>query len=92
MREILDPRSAQLPPPKLLAAARTLTGLSQRDLAAVAQIDRSSLSRYEAGASSMRVETMSDLIDVLLRHGIKFLAPTRELEMGVAVIRGVKSS
>ena len=35
---------------------------------------------------------MSALINVLLRHGIKFLAPTRELEMGVAVIRGVKSS
>ncbi len=35
---------------------------------------------------------MSAPMDVLLKHGIKFLAPTRELEMGVAVIRGVKSS
>lgn len=47
----------------------------------------SSLGRYEAGMGSMRVDTLSAIVAVLRKHGIRFLDPTQEIVMGLALVR-----
>lgn len=75
------------PSPRLLAAARVLVGLSQRELAAEAGLAASSVGRYEAGLSTMRANTFSAIIKVLKRRGVRFLDETSEIEMGVYLSR-----
>ena len=87
MQEILGPLSGQLPPPKLIAAARLIAGLTQRELAVEAGVGTSSLARYEAGMGSMRVDTLSAVVAALRNHGIRFLDPTPEILIGLALVR-----
>ncbi len=58
--------------PRLLAAARVLTGLSQAELAQEAGVHRNALQRIEAG-SDVRLSTLTALMDALLRHGVEIL-------------------
>jgi predicted transcriptional regulator len=82
------PLSAPLPAPRLLAAARVLAGLSQRELAATAGIGTSTIARYEAGLSGLRGVTFQRILDALRKHGIRFVDSTDEIEMGVVALRG----
>ena len=59
--------------PKLLAAARVLSGLSQAELAGEAGVHRNAVQRIESGAD-LRTSTLKALLDVLERHGVEFVA------------------
>ncbi len=87
MREVINPAPAQLPSPKLIAAARLLVGLTQRQLAEEAEVGRGSLARYEAGLATVRSDTLEAIIGALRRRGVKFLPPTRDYEMGLVLVR-----
>jgi hypothetical protein len=79
--------SGNLPPPRLLAAARALAGLSQRELATEAGVAASSIGRYEAGLSRFRSDSFEAILGALRRHGIRFIDETPEVAMGVYLIR-----
>lgn len=61
-----------VPPPRFLAAARVLAGLSQVDLARLAGVAVSSLARYERGDRTIRSDTLAALLTVLRARGIQF--------------------
>jgi transcriptional regulator with XRE-family HTH domain len=82
--------STVLPPPRLLAAARVLVGLSQRELAAEAGLDRSLIGRYEAGLSMLRADSLGAILVVLKAHGIRFVEDMDGVEMGVLLVRDRK--
>jgi predicted transcriptional regulator len=79
--------SASLPPPRLLAAARVLVGLSQRELAALARIGTSTIARYEAGLSDLRGSSFDAILTVLRQRGIRFVDSTDEIAMGIVMLR-----
>ena len=79
--------SGAIPPPRLLAAARVLVGLSQRDLATEAGLAVSSVGRYEAGLSGLRSDSLAAILKVLARRGIRFIDPTDEVEAGLVLLR-----
>ena len=79
--------SGAIPPPRLLAAARVLVGLSQRDLAAEAGLAVSSVGRYEAGLSGLRSDSLAAILGVLARRGVRFIDPTDEVEAGLVLLR-----
>jgi transcriptional regulator with XRE-family HTH domain len=79
--------SGMLPPPRLLAAARVLVGLSQRELAAEAGLAASVVGRYEAGLSTLRSDSFGAILTVLRGRGIRFADETEEVAMGVFVLR-----
>jgi transcriptional regulator with XRE-family HTH domain len=76
-----------IPPPRLLAAARVLAGLSQADLAKRANVGIGALSRYEAGKTTPRIDTIAALVDALAELGVGFLEGGRDIEMGVVIRR-----
>ena len=55
-----------------VAAARELLGLSQTDLATVAGLARSTISRFEAGEGDLKPSTLAELQAELERRGIEF--------------------
>lgn len=71
----------------MLAAARVLVGLSQRELATEAGLAVSSVGRYEAGLSGLRSASLAAILDVLRRHGVRFVDPTEEVEAGLVLLR-----
>ena len=81
------PATAGIPPPRLMAAARVLAGLSQNSLAEAAGINRTNLARFELGTSLMRSDTLAKVIAALEARGIRFIPQTDGLEMGVALVR-----
>ncbi len=87
VREPTAAFSSVLPPPRLLAAARTLVRLSQRQLAAEAGIDRSLICRYEAGTSKLRSDSFGAILTVLRKYGIRFIGESDEVAMGVLLIK-----
>jgi predicted transcriptional regulator len=76
-----------LPPPRLLAAARALIDLSQRELAAAAGIATSLVARYEAGHSMLRSDSFGAILAVLHHRGVRFVEATNEITMGVLLLR-----
>jgi transcriptional regulator with XRE-family HTH domain len=87
VRELPPPVSDILPPPRLLAAARVLAGLSQRELATQAGIATSVIGRYEAGHSRLRSDSFEAILQVLRARGIRFVDATDKIAMGVLLIR-----
>ena len=57
---------------KQIAAARELLGLSQTDLAKVAGVARSTISRFEAGDADLKATTLNVIQTELERRGIEF--------------------
>ena len=82
----ISPVAAVIPGPRLLAAARALTGLSQIDLAIAAGVHRTVVGRYEAGATRMRADLLEQVVAVLRDHGVAFLGPNREWDGGVIML------
>jgi transcriptional regulator with XRE-family HTH domain len=91
VRKPVPPPSNVFPPPRLLAAARVLVGLTQRQLAAQAGVDRSLISRYEAGATMLRADSFGLIFAVLKRNGISFVEETDSVAMGVTLLRDRKA-
>lgn len=79
---------ALLPPPRLLAAARVLAGLTQAMLAKEAGIGVATVRRYEGGVGMMRVDTLAAAVEALRKHGVYLLPETDEVEMGVFIKKG----
>lgn len=77
-----------MPQPRVLAAARVLAGLTQRELAGEAGVAASSVGRYEAGLSSMRVDTLRAILVVLAKRGVRFVDETATIATGVLLIKG----
>jgi transcriptional regulator with XRE-family HTH domain len=77
-----------IPSPRLIAAARTLAGLTQEQLATEAGVHRTMISRYEAGTNLMRIDKLEQVIQALRKHGIRIVGPTAETAMGLTVDRG----
>ena len=86
------PISGSIPSPRLLAAARVLVGLSQRDLAGEAGLAVSSVGRYEAGLSTLRADSLAAILEVLRRRGVRFIDPTDEVEAGLVLLRPTPGS
>ena len=85
--------SGSIPSPRLLAAARVLLGLTQRDLAAEAGLAVSSIGRFEAGLTGLHSASLAAILSVLRKRGVRFLDPTDEIEAGLVLLRsppGVK--
>ncbi len=76
-----------LPPPRVLAAARVLAGLSQEELARRVGVDRSIIKRYEAGRSEARASTLERVVEVLLEDGVVVLPQTESHSVAIAYIR-----
>lgn len=74
-----------LPTPRLLAAARTLAGISQRQLAQEAGLNTSSIGKYEAGLTTMKGESFERVLGALRARGIRFLGATATTSMGLVV-------
>ena len=78
-----------LPSPRMLGAARALLGLTQQALAKEAGVALGSLTRYESGATQLRSGTLSALVGVLRRHGIRFVAGSDGVAEGVLLMESV---
>ena len=72
-----------MPSARLLAAARTLLGLSQDEFAQLVGINPSVLKRLEAGKTSPRLATVERITRVFREHGIEFLSETDERVEGL---------
>jgi transcriptional regulator with XRE-family HTH domain len=72
-----------VPPPRQVVAARVLAGLSQAELAKRADVAVSALSRYEAGHSMPRIDTIAAIVRALTKSGIVFTEETDVYEIGV---------
>jgi transcriptional regulator with XRE-family HTH domain len=72
-----------LPTPRLVIAARILTGLSQADLATAAGIGIATLSRYERGESNPRTDKLNAILGALREHGIQFVEETDAVAEGI---------
>ncbi len=75
-----------LPSPRMLAAARALLGMTQQALAEEADVALGSLTRYESGATQLRSGTLSALVGVLRRRGIRFIAGRDGISTGVLLL------
>jgi hypothetical protein len=90
VREPSPSISSILPPPRLLAAARVLVGITQRELATEAGLDRSLIARYEAGLSLLRADSFGAILVVLRNYGVHFVEESEKVEMGVQLVRDRK--
>ena len=72
----------------MLVAARLLAGISQADLARLAGVDQSALSRFERGGTVMRTDKLNRVIEALKTSGVQFLGPTDEWDGGIVVTSG----
>jgi predicted transcriptional regulator len=79
--------SEALPPPQLLAAARALVGLTQRQLAEAAGVNTSLIGRYEAGLTNLRSDNFNRILTALRGYGIRFIAETDDVAMGVLLLK-----
>lgn len=87
MRRSLPRTSSNLPSPRLLAAARSLVGLSQGELAVAAGLAKSSIGRYEAGLTALRSDTLGAILAVLRARGVRFVEETDEVAMGLLLMK-----
>ena len=78
-----------IPTPRLLAAARMLANMSQKDLATEAGLSTSVIGRYEAGLSNMRAETFERIVVILRGRGIRFLGASATISMGLVVDKDI---
>jgi transcriptional regulator with XRE-family HTH domain len=82
---------ANRPPPRAIAAARALAGLSQSEVASKAGIGARSFGRYEKGLSKLIDRNFSRLASLLQRHGIGFIQQDEDLALGVCLLHGAPS-
>jgi transcriptional regulator with XRE-family HTH domain len=87
VRKPVSGTSAIPPQPRLVAAARVLIGLSQRELAAAAGVAIASIARYEAGTSTLRSNSFAAILTVFRAHGVRFVEETEEIAMGVLLLK-----
>jgi transcriptional regulator with XRE-family HTH domain len=71
----------------VLAAARVLVGLTQRELASAAGLAASSVARFEAGRSTLRADSLGAILAVLKARGIRFVEETDEIAEGVVRVK-----
>jgi transcriptional regulator with XRE-family HTH domain len=72
----------------VLAAARVLAGLTQRECAHFAGIAVSSLARYETGLSNFRSNNLEAVLIVLLGRGVRFSEQVPGRSIGIYLIEG----
>jgi predicted transcriptional regulator len=65
---------SMLPSPRSLMAARILAGLSQSQLAALAGVSRSAISRLETEGADTRSSTVDAVIRALRAHHVEVVA------------------
>jgi transcriptional regulator with XRE-family HTH domain len=75
------------PTGQAVAAARTLLGMSQRELASVAGVSYGALQRFEGGKVGSRLATFDRIVRALSERGIRFLEETETVEAGVYLSR-----
>jgi transcriptional regulator with XRE-family HTH domain len=73
--------------PELCRGARALLGWSQQDLAARAEVARTTIADYELGQISPQHRTLRDLIAALEAAGIEFLPPTENVSRGGVILK-----
>jgi len=69
--------------PLQLKLARTALGLGVRELAQAAGVSPTTVSRFEAGKSTMLVATLDRLQSVLEQGGVMFIAPDATCGIGI---------
>ena len=79
-----------MPSPRLLAAARVLVGLSQKELAAEAGVSATVIGRYKSGATTLRSNSLDAILTALRRNGVRLVDPTEEVAMGVVLLHQSK--
>lgn len=76
-----------LPSPKLFAAARVRAGLTQSEMAAKSKVSKAAVNRIEAEGTSPRSATVIAVLNVLRKHGIRFLDEDDTIREGLYVIK-----
>jgi len=75
--------------PRVIAAARILADLSQKQLAEEAGIAESVLAAIERGTSDPKNKTLLAIADALLKHGVRIVAEDERVIGGAVIVRGV---
>jgi transcriptional regulator with XRE-family HTH domain len=68
--------------PELCRGARAILGWSQQELAARAEVARTTIAEYELGQIAPQARTLRDLIGALEAEGIEFLPPAENVSRG----------
>lgn len=82
------PKPPIFPPPRLVAAARVLAGLSQRELGLEADVARSIIGRYEAGHRGLHARTLEAIVTVLRDYGVRFVNGSDDVVVGLLLTKG----
>jgi predicted transcriptional regulator len=72
-----------LPSNRSLEAARHLLGLSQADLATLADVAPVVISRYERGVATPRIDNLLAIVDALATMGVSFVPENDQILDGV---------
>jgi transcriptional regulator with XRE-family HTH domain len=73
--------------PELCRGARALLGWSQQDLAARAEVARTTIAGYELGQIAPQARTLRDLIAALEAAGVQFLPPAENVSRGGIILK-----
>ncbi len=73
--------------PELCRGARAILGWSQQDLAARAEIARTTIADYELGQIAPQARTLRDLVAALEAAGIEFVPPTENVSRGGVMLK-----
>ena len=73
--------------PELCRGARAILGWSQQDLAARAEVARTTVADYELGQIAPQARTLRDLVAALEAAGIEFLPPAEKVSRGGVMLK-----
>ncbi len=73
--------------PELCRGARAILGWSQQDLAARAEVARTTVADYELGQIAPQARTLRDLVAALEGGGIEFLPPKENISRGGMMLK-----
>ena len=72
---------------RILAAARLLAKLSQKDLADKADVAIGAVQQLESGTGNPRLSTLVAITDVLEQHGVRILEADDRIQTGVVLLK-----
>jgi transcriptional regulator with XRE-family HTH domain len=73
--------------PELCRGARAILGWTQQDLAARAEVARTTIADYELGQIAPQARTLRDLVTTLEAAGIEFVPPTENVSRGGVMLK-----
>lgn len=74
--------------PRLLVAARVLTGWTQQELASAANLGLNTIQGLETGRRKTRSSSLKRVLDALLEQGVEVTLGGERWSYGIQVLRG----